>query len=221
MRTGIFSGEFRVRPIKVIAGENTTISTYKEHGSTMDVDLSQMYFSPRLSNERKRIGQQVKAGEDVAVLFAGVGPFALAICKYQPEVNKVVAVELNDKAITYIEQNIKTNHLEEKITPIHGDVKKSKELGLHNKFDRVLMPLPKGAYMFLDEAIDCIKKTGGILHFYHFAREEDLYTEAEQMIFDAAKRKGFESKIVFKQKVRPYAPRVFQVVLDVQLLPKT
>ncbi|MCD6229576.1 MAG: class I SAM-dependent methyltransferase family protein [Candidatus Diapherotrites archaeon] len=220
MRTGIFSGEFRVRPIKVIAGENTTISSYKEHGSVMDVDLSKMYFSPRLSNERKRISKQVKEGEDVAVLFAGVGPFALAICRHQPKVNKIVAVELNKEAVKYMEQNIKKNNFESKITPVLGDAKKPKELGLSKKFDRVLMPLPKGAYMFLDEAIECLKKNGGMIHFYHFAHENDLFSEAEQIITDAAQRNGFKATIIFRQKVRPYAPHVFQIVIDAQLSPK-
>ena len=86
-------------------------------------------------------------------VFAGAGPFALSIAKSK-DVNEIVAIELNDIAVKYLEENIKLNHVEEIIKPILGDVKTEAQK-YPNYFDRVVMPLPKSSELFLDSAIFC------------------------------------------------------------------
>src|SRR3989339_584481 len=120
-KTGPMEGEFRIRKLKVILGENRTETIYKEHGVKIKLDPAKVYFSIRLSSERKRIAGLVKSGENILALFAGVGPFPLVISKSHPDTN-IVAIELNPEAVRYMEENIKLNNFRN-ILPINGDAR--------------------------------------------------------------------------------------------------
>jgi tRNA (guanine37-N1)-methyltransferase len=201
-KAGRHTGVYRTMPVEAIAGKPKTSTIYTEHGVKMRVDVGEVYFSPRLATERKRIANQVKDGETIAALFAGVGPFPLVIAK-EKKVH-IYAVELNPRAYELMLENIKMNKLKGVIEPVLGDVR---EIRLQ-KCDRVLMPLPKGGEDFLDVAFRTCKK-GGIIHFYQFASEEDLYSDAIAKVKEHGK-----VEILDKRKVKPHAPRVWQVVLD-------
>ncbi len=211
-------GELRLRRFEVIAGSGKTEVIHVEHGYKLLLDPTKVYFSPREATERQRVAEQVKPGEVVMVMFSGVAPYAIAIAKKQPKVKLVVAIELNEHAHLYALKNVELNKLQGKVLPVLGDVReKAKEW--YGKCDRVVMPLPKGAYQFLDEAISCLKQSGGVIHFYHWAREDDLFGEAEKLVKDVAKRHGFKVRFLSKRKVLPYAPRVWKVCLDCLLEP--
>jgi tRNA (guanine37-N1)-methyltransferase len=45
-------GEYRIRPVKILAGENTTGTLHKENGIYMNLDLNKVFFTPRWSGER-------------------------------------------------------------------------------------------------------------------------------------------------------------------------
>ena len=49
----------------------------KENGSSYEFDFSRVYWNPRLSTEHMRVVQEVKRGDTVLDVFAGVGPFAI------------------------------------------------------------------------------------------------------------------------------------------------
>ncbi len=81
VQTSPILGDFRVRQLRLVAGENKTITKYKESGCVFAVDVEKCYFSPRLSHERSRIASLVKSGETVVNMFAGVGCFSIIIAK--------------------------------------------------------------------------------------------------------------------------------------------
>ncbi len=209
-RAGIHSGVFRVRPVKIIAGENRTTTVYKESGAVMKLDVSKVYFSPRLSFERSRIASLVKPGEVIGAWFAGVGPFPLVIFKKQPRV-KIYAIELNPDAFKYLEENIRINKAQEAIIPVLGDVReKVKNLPL---FDRVIMPLPKGGEDFLELAFERVKQ-GGVIHFYHFVPKEGAFEKTKQVIKEKAC--GKKVGIISMRRVRDFSPSMIQVVADIK-----
>ncbi len=213
-KLGRVDSEFRVRPLKVIAGENRTETLYTEHGCKMKVDVAKVYFSVRLSTERKRIAELVKPTENILALFAGVGPFPLVISKFHPKTN-IVAIELNPEGVEYMEENIRLNKMKN-ITPVEGDARKTVLSRYKNFADRILMPLPRSADKFLDVAI-AGAKDGCIIHVYNFAPIENSYDEIEKKIFDEAKKAGVKAEIVNKKIVRPYAPKIVQVVVDFRI----
>jgi tRNA (guanine37-N1)-methyltransferase len=228
-KIGAMSGEFRTRPLKVIAGEARTETMYKEHGAKMLIDPSKAYFSVRLATERKRIADLVKPREHVLALFAGVGPFPLVISKTQPEC-EIVAIELNPEAVNYMEKNIALNK-SKNIKPILGDAREIVLKHYQNWADRVIMPLPHTAQDFLDVAF-AGARNNCIVHFYGFSSEKDVEHAFEDKIQEAATRTGnptnlseslngplkqsfnWKPETVNRRIVRPYAPGIVQVVVD-------
>ncbi len=210
-KMGVRSGELRLRELKVLAGDGTE-TVHKEHGAMYMLDVRKAYFSPREATERQRISEQVGPGETVLVMFSGIAPFAVMIAKQQPKVAKVYCIELNRDACKYAEDNIRVNKLGHKIVPVCGDVKEEARK-LYGKCDRVVMPLPKEAHRFLPEAIRCLKKEG-VIHFYHVAPEEDMFTGAVKLARDHCRKAGKKCKVLAKKKVLLYSPRNWKVCID-------
>ena len=48
-------GQYRLRKLELIGGEPGFVSVHKENGLTFKLDISKVYFSPRLAMERQRI----------------------------------------------------------------------------------------------------------------------------------------------------------------------
>ena len=216
-KTGAMSGEFRVRPLKVIAGEERSETLYKEHGASMLIDPSKAYFSVRLATERKRIADQVKPGEHVLALFAGVGPYPLVISRTQPEC-EITAIELNPYAVSYMEKNIKLNKAKN-IKPVLGDAREVVLKDYLNWADRVIMPLPHKAETFLDVAF-AGARNGCIVHLYGFFSEKDIENAFQEEISAAAKTANATHETVHAHVVRPYAPGIVQVVIDFKVKKK-
>lgn len=216
-KTSERKGELRVREHLLIAGDTNTEVIHKEYGYSIKVDPQKVYFSPREGTERQRIASQVKPNENVLVMFSGVGPYALAIAKKQPKIKQVLAVEINKAGDKYANENVKINKMKNKITPIQGDVRKVCPK-YYGQFDRVVMPLPLGAESFLDVAIRCLNPKGGVIHFYNWGPEDDLYSKALKIIEKNAKKLKKKFEILSKRKVLPYAPKTFKVCIDFKVL---
>jgi len=214
-RSGIHEGDYRIRHVEVIAGEDRTETVHRESGVSMKLDINNVYFTPRLSHERERVAEQVKPGETIGAFFAGVGPFPLVIAKKQPNV-RIYAIELNPTAFEYMKYNINVNGAGGCIHALCGDVKEIAPPLLKGKCDRILLTLPKGGEDFLDLALECANN-GCIIHFYQFAPEEDHFSAAAKKVEEAAKRSKKKVEIVNRHIVRPYAPGINQIVLDIKV----
>lgn len=221
------AGKYRVRKLRFLAGKKSTLTTYRESGCVFELDIAKVYFSPRLAFERTRIANEVKNGENILALFAGVGPFPIVIAKklkIEKKTAGIIANELNPAAVKYLKQNITLNKVEELITADKGDA--AKLLVKKKKWaDRVIMPLPHTAEQFLPQVIDATAK-GGVVHFYGFGPHRDERTKKaanpfkklEEKIKKLCKKKKRKCKIVFKRVVRPYSPFTVQVVIDFKVL---
>ena len=205
-------GEYRLRSLHLIAGNPDTEVIHKESGCSFKLDPQVTYFSTRESTERERIAETVRQGEDILVMFSGVSPIAVCIAKRNPGVT-VTAIEINPKAHGYAVENVKLNKVADRVKPILGDVRDVCP-SLNKVFDRVLMPLPKGAHMFLDVAVSMVNP-GGVIHFYHWAPEDDLYSEAQRLVVEAAAQVERRSEFIRGVKVSLYSPRVYKVRVDV------
>src|SRR3989339_1110079 len=74
-------GEFRLRKVKILAGEKTKETIHLENKVKLKIDLEKTYFSARLGNERLRIAHLIKHPEEVLVMFSGAAPYPLVIAK--------------------------------------------------------------------------------------------------------------------------------------------
>ncbi|MCP8322123.1 MAG: 50S ribosomal protein L11 methyltransferase, partial [archaeon] len=134
------SGDLRLRKLKWIIGEKRTETLHREYGCLFKVNLTECYFSPRLSFERMRVAQLVQAEEVVVNMFAGVGCYSVIIAKHS-KAEKVYSIDINPVAVKYIEDNARLNKVDDRVVSVEGDAKVVIAEKLHNTADRVLMPL--------------------------------------------------------------------------------
>jgi tRNA (guanine37-N1)-methyltransferase len=198
------SGLYRVPGVEVVAGEARTETVHREHGCLYRLDVGKAYFSPRLGRERMRVVKQIRDGERVLVMFAGVGPYAILAAKRTKA--EVSAVELNPSAVEYMRWNVLRNKV--KVDVIEGDARvKVPGLGL---FDRIVMPLPKQADSFLDVAIPALKK-GGIIHYYTFAHDT---LEATCHLAETVGALGHSARILEAVPCGSYSPCMDRICVD-------
>jgi len=207
--TSAVSGEYRTRELLFIDGEKKTETIYRENGCRYLLDVSSVYFTPRLSTERMRIAGQVKDGEKVVDMFAGIGPFSILIAKRFP-LARVVAIDKNPVAIKYLRENARLNKIKN-IEIKEGDALEE-VMGISNA-DHVIMNLPHSAMEFIDAAMGIIKR-GGVIHFYAISHEADLFDGIFKEIEEHASRAGLQVIALDKRIVRTYAPYQYNVCID-------
>lgn len=210
-KEGAHKGRYRVQKLRIITGEKNKTAEYKESGVRIKLNVEKCYFSPRLSNERLRIASQIKKKENILVMFSGVAPYPLVIAK-NSQAENIVGIELNPLAHKFALENIALNKLEKKIKVYKGDVKKIIKKLKIRKFDRIIMPLPKGAKGFLKEAFYASKK-GAIIHYYTFAKENE-FEEAEKELISECKKLNKKCRILRTVKAGQTSPREFRICID-------
>lgn len=208
-KAGLHEGVFRTQKMKLLAGKDTRETAYRENGVVLYLDVENVYFSPRLSNERKRIALQVKKGESILVMFSGCAPYPCVLAK-NTRAKEIYGIELNPIAHKYGLKNIAANKLKN-IFLYKGDVCKVIPR-LKKKFDRILMPLPKFSADFLDIALSIAKKNA-IIHFYDFL-PENKFEEAVKKIRHACILAKKKCRILRTVKCGQYSPRTFRVCVD-------
>lgn len=212
-KSGIHSGEFRTQEVEHVAGEKKTEALYKENNVRLKLDVGKVYFSPRLSTERKRIVDLVKEGEEILVMFSGCAPYPIVLSK-NTKAKYIVGIELNPVGHKYGLENIKLNKLKN-VKLYCGDVKEVVPK-LKMKFDRILMPLPKSAEDFLDSAL-AVSKKNTMIHFYDFLHEYS-FNDAVKCIEEACKRNGMRCKILSINKCGQHAPYIFRICVDFEII---
>jgi tRNA (guanine37-N1)-methyltransferase len=207
-KTSEIKGVIRTRELEHLAGDDVSETVHREFGSRIMLDVRKVYFSPRLATERRRVAEQVKDGELIIDMFAGVGPFPITIAKDHDV--KIYAVDINPAAHHYIKRNIEINKLKGEIIPLLGDVKDVLN-GLNLNADRIIMNLPGTACDFLLTAINSLK-SGGILHYYEFASD---YKVPVDRIVEAAHPRKVE--ILKVRKVKSRSPGVWHMAVDAEI----
>jgi len=213
LKKGKHEGLFRTQRLKYLAGEKTTEAVYKENNVILKLDVGKVYFSPRLSNERKRIYKQVRKGEDVLVMFSGCAPYVCVIAK-NTRAKHVTGVEINPEAHNYALQNVLANKLNN-TSVFLGDVKHIVPK-LNKKFDRIIMPLPKSAADYLDVTLKASRK-GTIIHFYDFQKEREAKKSVEKIKKVCAKAKK-KCRFLRTVKCGQAAPREFRFCVEFRIV---
>ena len=212
---GRIIGSFREpENIEFLAGEDNPIVKHKEHGIIYRFDITKIMFSKGNLNERRILATLIKKGEIVVDMFAGIGYFSLPIAKHS-EVGQIYSIELNPTSFKTLVENIKINHLEEKITVINGDCKKEVlELSRSGiRADRVIMgvfPAPKD---YIKEALDLTKEEGTIYH-YEGVVEKEAYISLFKEFEEICQEEQFNCRLKSHRFVKSYGPNLFHTVLD-------
>jgi tRNA (guanine37-N1)-methyltransferase len=219
LQTSDVSGTFRLRRLVWIGGKRTWETVHKENGCVFKVDLRRAYFSPRLSYERMRVARQVRPGEVIVNMFAGVGCFSIVISK-NSQVDKVYSIDINPEAWRYAESNVLLNRVEDKIKVLLGDADRIVPSVLKGIAHRVVMPLPMLSDKSILAAVEALRPEGGIIHYYThlFAdRSEVLVHSAWAKVQSLLRNNVSSSDLKEGRRVRSIGPRQYQVVLDIQV----
>lgn len=230
-KTEGFSGKLRTQKTKHLAGIKTKQATYKENNCTFKFNVDESYFSPRLSNERKIIADEIaklstntlkhqhtktlQKTYNILIMFSGIAPYPIVVAKHLLSKKitnfKIYANELNKEAIKEAKKNIAINKLQNYITLIPGNAnnlpKSTKTLTHSNtnalgKLDIILMPRPNLPSTFLKTALKLSKK--GTTIFYHgFGTKEKVLNEIKKN----TKNKIGKIKIRKAGDIKPYAFR--------------
>lgn len=210
LKKGKHTGKYRKQNLKFLAGEKRKKTLYKENNICIELDVGKSYFSPRLSTERKRIAGQVKAGESILVMFSGVAPYPLVIAK-NTKAKEIFGVEINPWAHRFALRNLELNKIKN-VKLFLGDVTDVVPK-LKKRFDRVLMPLPKGGEDYLGVAIKTVRQRG-IIHFYDFLKGDEIPDSAISKIKKECEKQNKKHKILKVTKCGQQAARVYRVCVD-------
>jgi tRNA (guanine37-N1)-methyltransferase len=208
---GGIQGEYRLRKLRHLAGEERTTTVHRENGCSFNVDVARCYFSPRLSTERLRVAGKVRKRERVLNMFAGVGPYSIEIARFTGA--KVTSCEVNRLAAKLHEENNRLNKVADLVTVIHGDAQELPDL-IDGKFDRVLMPFPAGADKFLDVAMRMSRK-GGIVHYYRHLLGRNELEAANALREELAGLLPDGTKYEVR-RVREVGPRWIEMVAEIR-----
>ncbi|MGC8680129.1 MAG: class I SAM-dependent methyltransferase [Candidatus Micrarchaeia archaeon] len=213
-KAGAVSGVYRTRDFKYVAGKRNFIAEYKENNCIFRFDVRKSFFSSRLSYERTRIMKQVKDNCNVAVMFAGVGPFSIEIAKAHPT-SKIISIELNKEAYSAMCENVKLNKVKN-VEPVLGDVKKVAKK-YENFADYIVMPLPKDSTNFLDEAF-IVAKDKAIVSIYVFGKRDSVLEDTFKILKEHSKKHKYKIKILFNRIVRQYSREEDEIVVDYEII---
>ncbi|MFH0936253.1 MAG: methyltransferase domain-containing protein [Candidatus Woesearchaeota archaeon] len=204
-KSSIHKGKYRTQKLQFLAGINTKETIHKENNILIKLDIEKCYFSPRLSSERLRISKLAKKNESVLVMFSGVMPYGLIISK-NTKAKEIYGIELNKIAHKYAVENVQLNKLFN-IELYQGDIKKFLPK-INKKFDRIIMPLPKGSQTYLNLALKKLKPKGTI-HLYLFSESSKF----DNIIKEYSKK--FKHVKLFK--CGKYSPYVYRICLDLKV----
>lgn len=219
LQTGAVHGAFRIRALKFVAGENRTVTLYREGGCRFRVDVEKCYISPRLLHEHQRISCLVESGEVVVNMFAGVGCFSILIAKKVIDV-MVYSIDINPTAFAYMQENVMINLVFNRVFPLLGDSKEIVNAQLQGVADRILMPLPELGLEYLPYALKALKSTGGWIHYFdfeHAAKDEDPIEKTCKKVTARLNCLGVGYNIFFSRIIRSTGPNWYQTVLDIQI----
>ena len=193
-------GKYRTRRFEVLAGEQTTKTRYQEYGLRFDIDLAQVYFSARLSEERQRILRDSSSGERVLDMFTGVGPFAITLSR---KATVVVACDINPAAVDLLIHNIALNK-RRNVVSVLADAARLPGM-VRGSFDRIIMNLPIESSAYLPVA-RTLCAPGGTIHFYALQERTGEYLPLIN---------GLGCSEVTERVVRTYSPGKWHAVYDI------
>ncbi|GKY99963.1 hypothetical protein MPSEU_000949900 [Mayamaea pseudoterrestris] len=224
----------------VVAGMSRSpmITTHSEYGIKCVVDLEHTFFTPRMASERLRLCQQVSRGENVLVLFCGVGLEAFHIVA-RTEANSVLAIDVNSTAMTcahrgkrMLERNksVKVPNAAARLQLMEGDVLEVLPTLERGFYDRVLVPRPKegskdgdlgdgkSGLPYLLALLPVLKAQADI-HWFDFVADHEYPScgRSCSIIAEACQANGFNSQVLHVSKLQSVAMRQLRVCIDIRL----
>lgn len=199
-------GKTRRPKIEVLVG-NRTKTVHMEHGKKFAIDVSKLMWSKGNKTERIRLIKQVKSGETIVDMFAGIGYFSVFLAE---KCKKIYAIEINPVACRYLHKNLQLNKIKN-VKVLRGDCRKFPKLQAH----RIIMGYLYETEKFLPFALKIVRKKG-IIHLHRIARVNEL-EKIKRKILSIGKKYKFNIKVLKIKKVKSYSPKTWHWVFDLRV----
>lgn len=207
-------GELREPRMRVLFGSGTR-TVHKENGLRFALDVAKVMLASGNQAERARAGALDCRGETVVDLFAGIGYFTIPVAA-RAHASRVFACEKNPASFAFLEENLRLNKVEERVTPLLGDCRKRAPQGVA---DRVLLGYVHGTEAFLPTAVAALKPEGGVLHYHEAYPQETKYRDALTALSRAC-GPSREIEILDAREVKSFAPGIDHVAVDARVTPR-
>jgi len=218
-KAGPISDSRRLRPLQHILGNRKTQTIHKEHGCLYKIDISKVFFSPRLSAEHDRVANLVHPNECVLDMFSGIGPFAILIAKRCANV-QVHAIDSNPDAAELVGENARMNRVNTRVRVWCGDAESVIDKNLRRTADRIIMNHPSEAKRFIEPACMALSPKGGTIHYYTFKDGRECEAKASEEFVEALDHTSWKiAEPITTRKVRGVAPMKWQIGVDSRLVP--
>ncbi len=210
-KKGDIKGRLRKFETGFLTGIDKRETIHKENHCQFYLHVDETYFSPRLSNERAVVSEElykiVKQNSKILVMFAGVAPFSIVLARFLKNNGikaKIYSSELNKKASEYAKRNVALNKLQDYVEVLQGD---SRNINVKDKFDVILMPRPNLKDSFLDSALKFSKK-GTLIYYHGFGIREKVLKGV----------KNSKLKLVYIRKAGDIAPRKWRWLVKLRVV---
>jgi tRNA wybutosine-synthesizing protein 3 len=180
-----------------------------DHGVTFRFDATRQMFSSGNVTERRRMGNLDLRGETVVDAFSGIGYYTLPML-VRGGAEHLHACDINPEAAAWLLEGARCNGVEDRLSQHVGDNRDTLP-GLQGTADRVVLGLLPSSEHAWEDAVRCLKPSGGWLHVHMNVKEEHIESWAEE----TATRLGGTVRHI--ERVKWYAPRIRHVVLDLQM----
>ena len=215
---GEIIGERRESSVELLLGNEDWV-VRRENGVDFGYKFTKCMFSAGNVNERRRMGEVGKSGETVLDLFCGIGYYTLPMLIHS-KVEHIHSCEWNPNAIEALEWNLKHNNVVNRCT-IHPGDNRVTAPNLQGIADRVILGLLPSAEEGFSLAVDCLKKSGGVLHIHGVAPAKNHDSWIDETIASISEiSKNFVVKDAARVRVKSYAPHWDHIVLDLDLRPR-
>jgi tRNA wybutosine-synthesizing protein 2 len=212
---GGVEGEYRRPRTACLAGTSTEV-LHREEGILWRLDPAEIMFAAGNRRERQRLVQEVRPGEEIADLFAGIGYFTLPLAR-SGRPWRVWAVEKNPLSYGYLQKNLELNALSDRVVALQGD---NREVALPaGTFDRVLLGFLPDSRPFLPRAQELLRPEGGWCHVHLVVNARHAEEESLAKVRDAV-REGRDILDAQVHRVKPYGPAREHTVVDVRMGPR-
>lgn len=209
-------GEFRIPRLELIAGEDARTEVV-EYGIRYRLDAREVLFARGNRTERHRAGTVTRPGEIVADLFAGIGYFALPAALLG-RAGEVWAVEKNPVSFHYLLENVRVNHVADRVRALRGD---NREVQLPlAAFNRVFLGYLPSSVPWVPRAMALLRSGGGTLHVHLVQDSRDGRAAAETEVHRAVERARGSGIRTTSRTVKTYGPGREHVVVDVETKPQ-
>ncbi|MFX1533505.1 MAG: class I SAM-dependent methyltransferase family protein [Promethearchaeota archaeon] len=203
----------RVPQIELLAGHPNPIVLHKENHCIYRFDITKITFSNGNHYERKRLINKIGYKSTVIDLFACVGNLSLGLAVHKK--TRIIGIELNPLAYSYLCHNLILNRVSNIYTPILGD---NRLVTPKRLADHVLL-----GYWGIDQkqclvALRALKKTGGWLYFHELVQEK-TQLNAKYQIERIIQEHGLSFKVDISQsrRVKWVAPKLGHWTTDIQI----